>query len=76
MSTAEAFGSAVRVRRSDLGLSQEALGFRCKLDRTYISGIERGARNPTLDVIWRLAQGLETKPSTLLASAETKLQRI
>ena len=36
-----AFGAAVREFRVQLGLSQEALGFRCGLDRTYVSGIER-----------------------------------
>jgi len=40
------------------------------LERSYVSGIERGVRNPTLKVIIRLAKALSTKPSKLLASGE------
>jgi len=54
-------------------LSQEALGFRCDLDRTYVSGIERGVRNPTVWTIRRLALGLDTTASQLLKRAEEKL---
>lgn len=68
-----AFGSAVRETRGQLGLSQEALGFRCGLDRTYVSGIERGVRNPTVRIIYRLAKGLETTGSELLRRAEEGL---
>ncbi len=42
------FGSNVRRRRKAVGLSQEALAEKAELDRTYISGIERGTRNPTI----------------------------
>ena len=58
-----------------LGISQEALGFLSGLDRTYISGIERGVRNPTLRVIWRLADALSTSPSALLRASERKLSK-
>lgn len=66
----EAFGQAVRTLRERAGLSQEEFGFRCGLDRTYISGIERGIRNPTLKVIQQLAGGLDTTVSDLFRSAE------
>ncbi|MBT8397569.1 MAG: helix-turn-helix transcriptional regulator [Gemmatimonadetes bacterium] len=65
-----AFGAAVRGRRQELGLSQEALGYRAGLHRTYISDIERGRRNPTVKVIWKLAVALDTVPSGLFAQAE------
>ena len=42
------FGLKVRRCREAIGLSQEALAEKAELDRTYISGIERGARNPTI----------------------------
>lgn len=70
MSTLESFGRAVRERRQELGLSQERLGYRCGLDRTYVSGIERGVRNPTLKVIWALAEGLDVEVSALFLRAE------
>lgn len=65
-----AFGAAVREAREALGLSQEDLGFKAELDRTYVSGIERGVRNPTLKSILRVARALETKPSILVQRAE------
>ncbi|MGU3525148.1 helix-turn-helix domain-containing protein [Enterobacteriaceae bacterium C23F] len=52
------FGANIKKLRLELGLSQEAFADRCGLDRTYVSGIERGVRNPTLEVINVLANGL------------------
>lgn len=66
----KAFGRAVRARRESLELSQEDLGFRAKLHRTYVSDIERGARNPTLRIILSLATALQTKPEKLVAAAQ------
>ena len=55
------FESGLRVRqlREALGLSQEDFGEAAGLHRTYVSGIERGTRNPTLTVLFRIAKGLE-----------------
>lgn len=52
------FGQRVKALRLQAGLSQEAFADKCGLDRTYISGIERGVRNPTLEVIGVIADGL------------------
>ncbi len=52
------FGDRVRSARLTLGLSQEKLGLNCGLDRTYISGIERGKRNISLINIHKLATTL------------------
>ena len=57
-----------RIRRQR-SWSQEELGFRSGLHRTYISGIERGARNPTVLVLAKLAKALDVSAATLL---ETK----
>ncbi|WP_413649959.1 helix-turn-helix domain-containing protein [Pantoea sp. B65] len=46
-------------------MSQEAFADKCGLDRTYISGIERGVRNPTLAVINTLALSLGIELKTL-----------
>lgn len=64
------FGDAVRGQRESLNLSQEQLSFASKLDRTYISGIERGVRNPTLQSMQRVAAALKVSLSVLLQSAE------
>lgn len=62
-------GQAVLAARERSGLSQEELGFECELDRTYISGIERGIRNPTVKSLLRLAHALDTTPGELLTEA-------
>lgn len=66
-----AFGERLRDLRQEHGwASQEAFAHHVGLDRTYISGIERGRRNPTLDIIVKLARGLEVTPSELFATVE------
>ncbi len=52
------FGERLRTLRQGKGYSQEELGFKAGLDRTYISGIERGLRNPSLANISKLAKAL------------------
>lgn len=59
------FGAHLKKLRLQSGLSQEAFADKCGLDRTYVSGIERGVRNPTLEVISVLAKGLEIEISEL-----------
>ena len=61
------FGVRLRTRRQELGLTQESLALKIRVDRTYISGLERGTRNPTLIVLERVASGLEMTMSDLLA---------
>ena len=53
------FGQHVKKLRQQAGMSQETFADKCGLDRTYVSGIERGIRNPTLEVIEVIARGLE-----------------
>ena len=67
-----AFGEVVRGAREALGVSQEELGFESEFDRTYISGIERGVRTPTLRTIVRLGGALGVRPSVLLRPAEDR----
>ena len=52
--------------RKEKSLTQEDLAFDCELDRTYISGIERGVRNPTVVIIQRIATALKIPPARLL----------
>lgn len=51
----------MRELRKDLGISQEELADRCGLHRTYVGGIERGERNPSLVNIGRIADALEVQ---------------
>ena len=60
-----AFGLNVRKRREALGLSQLKAAELADLDPTYISGIERGVRNPSLLSIVRVAKALDLPASKL-----------
>jgi len=60
------FGQRVRQLRKDRGWSQEEYAERCSLDRTYISGIERGVRNPSLEVLENLARGFDLSLSEMM----------
>jgi transcriptional regulator with XRE-family HTH domain len=64
------FGLKIRQCRKLIGLSQEELADKTEIHRTYIGGIERGERNPTLLMILRLAQALKVHPKQLLEDPE------
>ena len=59
-------GKNVRRLRLERGLTQEQLAFEADLDLTYVGGIERGKRNPSLLVMVRLSEALRSGPSDLL----------
>jgi len=63
---AEELGARVRARRKVLGLSQEQLGERCGLHRTYIGQIERGEVNVTVRNLLAVADGLEVDVAELV----------
>jgi transcriptional regulator with XRE-family HTH domain len=56
----------IKAARTRLNLSQEELAARAQIDRTYVSGIERRVRNPTITVVARFAAALETTAAALL----------
>lgn len=60
-------GEKIREARGKLEISQEELGFRTGLDRTYISGIERGIRNPSIRNIGKIARALKVPLSKLVS---------
>lgn len=65
-----AIGRAIRTRREELGLSQEELGYRAGLHRTYVSDLERGRRNPTAVTLLALGLTIGVTPSQILEQAE------
>lgn len=71
---AKAFGLVVRAEREEQKISQEKLGSMADLDRTYMSGLERGLRNPTLGSAQKIADALGTNVSKLVAKAERRLK--
>jgi transcriptional regulator with XRE-family HTH domain len=66
----ERFGYAVKLRRDELGLTQEELAERAHIHRTYLSDIERGSRNVSLLNIELLAAALELSVSQLFLLME------
>src|SRR3954470_3819674 len=63
------FGTAIKSKRSELGISHEELADRAGLHRTYVSDVERGARNLSLESIEKLADALELSISGLFERA-------
>jgi transcriptional regulator with XRE-family HTH domain len=59
------FGKAIRRRRRELDLSQDVLAEKAELHRTYISNLERGGINPTLENIVKLANALDISVARL-----------
>lgn len=64
------FGKALRRARLQAGLTQEGLAEVSGLDRTYVSGAERGIRNPSLVTLARLSDALDIRLSELFKAVE------
>lgn len=60
------FAANLRNLRQTRGISQERLAELAGLHRTYVSSVERGARNISIDNIARLAKALDVSPDKLL----------
>lgn len=58
----------MRALRKERGISQELLADKARIDRSYMGGIERGERNPTLTMIRRIAKALRVAPAKLLGN--------
>ena len=65
-------GMAIKTERCVLGISQEELAERAGLHRTYVSDVERGARNPSIGSIEKLAQALKLSVSALFQRADSR----
>lgn len=70
MNTNELFGNIIKNMRNKQSLSQEELAKRTGLDRTYISLLERGKKNPSLFTILKICKALDILPSELMIKLE------
>lgn len=68
-----AFGQILRRLRAEKKISQEKLALMTGLDRTYISLLERGMRQPTLKTMLLLSGALRVSPGQLITDVETLL---
>lgn len=66
----KSLGKVIQERRRQLTLTQEQLAGRSGLHRTYISDVERGERNLSLESIYNISKGISTPLSVLFAQAE------
>ena len=66
MDVVAVLGKNVRRFRLEAGLSQEQLAFEADMKRSYVSDLERGVRNPTVQALGRLAAALKVEPYRLL----------
>ncbi len=67
MDVRRAVGANLKRIRKENRISQEELAFACGLHRTYVSGVERGIRNPTVVVLAKIARALGVPAAELLA---------
>jgi transcriptional regulator with XRE-family HTH domain len=70
-----AFGTVLRSARTKAGLSQEGLGLACEIDRTYVSLLERGIRQPTLSTLFQLAEPLGVSAESMVAQTQKLVRR-
>ncbi|HEY9006549.1 MAG TPA: helix-turn-helix transcriptional regulator [Ohtaekwangia sp.] len=64
------FGQLLKQLRAESGLTQEDLAIQSDLDRTYISLLERGLRQPTISTLFKIAEVLEVTPSSIIKKLE------
>jgi transcriptional regulator with XRE-family HTH domain len=72
MSIQSLLGLNVRLAREEKGWSQDRLSEESGLHRTYISGVERGVRNPTIEVVQQLANALDVCIEHLFTEPKSK----
>lgn len=68
----ELFGKVLKEKRQQAGFSQEVLAFEAGFNRTFISMLERGIRQPTLTTLFRLGRALKVSSAELVSSVETE----
>ncbi|MDP2779161.1 helix-turn-helix domain-containing protein [Devosia sp.] len=66
MTLIETFGRNVRQARKDKGWTQEQLAFEAGVKRAYLSEVENGQRNVSLDIVEKLAKALDVSPEGLM----------
>jgi transcriptional regulator with XRE-family HTH domain len=63
---------SIKLARKHAGLSQEALALAAEVDRTYVSQLERGVANPSLQILFRIAKALGQELSISLSTVHRR----
>lgn len=75
MKEKQQLGKRIKLLRTRLGLTQDALGEKVQINPKYLSNIERGKENPTLDTLLRLAQSLKVEPWEMFVIEQETLDK-
>jgi transcriptional regulator with XRE-family HTH domain len=70
-----AFGKVLKKLRNERGISQEKFAELCNLDRTFISLLERGRRQPTITTLFLIAKALHVPAQEMVAAVESSLKK-
>ena len=68
-------GTELRKAREAAGLSQERLGFKADVHRTYVSMLERGKASPTVETLFRLCRAMRIRASDFIRRVEKANER-
>lgn len=68
------FGKTLKTLRSDVDMTQSELAYATSLDRTFISMLERGLRQPSLYSLFKIAEAFNKKPSEIVIMMEKKME--
>lgn len=71
----QAFGQVLKELRNERKMSQERLAIASELDRTFISLMERGKRQPSLVTIFKISSALQISPAEFIAKVEKQLTK-
>lgn len=69
------FGGVLQRQRARVGITQEELAFRAEVDRTFVSRLERGIRQPTITTLLGLGEALGLSATELVRETEAEYQR-
>ena len=75
MNIQKAFGHVLRSTREGMNISQESLALSAGVDRTFVSLLERGLRQPSLSTIIKLSSALNVEPGSLVDQASNLINK-
>ncbi len=72
MDIKQKIGQRIKELRKELGLSQEALAYQAEVDRTYVTDVENGRRNVSVEILEKIIKALEVSFNEFFNSKEFK----
>jgi transcriptional regulator with XRE-family HTH domain len=70
----QALGTALKERRNELRLTQEDVAGAAEIDRPFVTMIEAAKKQPTISVLWKLAEALQLSPSDFVARVDERYE--